>query len=310
MEVIVYTHSDVLKHEMGANHPECPERIIAITAALQKAAFAPQLIWKEAPEASQAQLLRVHTTSHIDSLFALAPQKGYVPLDSDTTMNPYTLSAALHAAGAVVAAVDEICKPNPIYKRAFCLVRPPGHHAEPDTAMGFCFFNNIAVGVAHALAQGYCERVAIIDFDVHHGNGTETMFTHEPRVLFWSSFQHPFYPGTFLNNKPAHIHLCPLQNGEGSAVFRNHVTQKLIPLLEDFKPQCIFISAGFDAHHKDPLANINLSAEDYAFITTALCNIADKYAQGRVISTLEGGYHLEAISESAVAHVRQLGLSN
>ncbi len=272
---------------MGTTHPESPERIRAITAMLKTAVFSPQLLWKEAPMATKAQLLRVHQAEHIETIFSRAPKTGYLQLDADTSMNPHTLSAALHAAGAVVAAADDVFDKNSKQRQVFCLVRPPGHHAEPHKAMGFCIVNNIAVGVAHALAQGYCQRIAIADFDVHHGNGTEAMFAHEPRVLFWSSFEHPFYPGTVLSGKPPHIHLCTMKSGEGSARFRNYVETDLIPALEDFKPQCIFISAGLDAHQRDPLANIRLVTEDYAFITKALCQIEKKYADGNNNTNLE-----------------------
>lgn len=304
MRITIFTHPDCLKHEMGSFHPECPARLQAITKALQQSAFADQLVWQEAPLATKAQLTAVHHADYVDTIFALAPQEGFVPLDPDTGMNPFTLPAALRAAGALIAAVDAVFTQK--CKRVFCLVRPPGHHAEPNKAMGFCFFNNVAVGVAHALKTYHCQRVAIVDFDVHHGNGTETMFLAEPKVCFWSSFQHPFYPGTQLTGKPAHIHLCPLALGAGSHQFRQLVETQLVPILENFKPQCIFISAGFDAHRADPLANIQLNAADYTFITQAIVNIADKYANGKVISTLEGGYHLQALSESVVAHLEAL----
>jgi len=286
---------------MGEGHPESPARLAAILAAFNKVPWVKEIDWQEAPSATKQQLQRVHPLQYIESIYKASPKEGYVRLDPDTVMNPYTLSAALHAAGAQVAAVDEVFTKRT--SKVFCLVRPPGHHAEPDTAMGFCFFNNVAVGVAHALAEYNCKRVAIIDFDVHHGNGTETMFTKDPRVCFWSSFQHPFYPGTSLEGKPAHIHLRPLQAGISGQEFRQRVDSELIPILEKFQPECVFISAGFDAHRLDPLANLSLEASDYAYITKAVCKIATKYAEGRVISTLEGGYHLNALSDSVTAHI-------
>jgi acetoin utilization deacetylase AcuC-like enzyme len=231
----------------------------------------------------------------------MAPTQGYNALDPDTIMNPFTLPAALHAAGAIIAAVDDTFAQRT--QKSFCLVRPPGHHAEPDVAMGFCFFNNVAIGVKHAMAKYNCQRIAIIDFDVHHGNGTHTTFMNEPRVFFWSSFQHPFYPGVSLTNVSPNIHLCPLNAGTNSAQYRGIITKELLPALEEFKPEIIFISAGFDAHQSDPLANIQLTTEDYAFITHVLCKVADKTAQGRIISTLEGGYNLPALGASAAAHV-------
>ncbi|MCS5710397.1 histone deacetylase family protein [Candidatus Berkiella aquae] len=304
MSIIVFTHPIFVKHEMGVGHPESPQRIKAIQQALEKAPYHQQLIWQEPPQATKAQLARVHHEDYIEKLFKVAPQTGYLSLDPDTVMNPYSLTAALHAAGSVVAAVEAVFHGET--QKAFCLVRPPGHHAEPDRAMGFCFFNNIAVGVAHALAQNYCQRVAIIDFDVHHGNGTETMMLQEPGVCFWSSFEHPFYPGTQLNGKPEHIHLCPLSAGTTGELFRGKIDQELIPLLEAFKPECLFISAGFDAHQLDPLADLKLQTSDYAYVTEKLREIADKYANGRMISTLEGGYHLTAIADSVVAHINSL----
>lgn len=303
MPVTIYTDPSCLKHEMGKLHPESPQRLIAISQALQNASFASQLIWKTSPLVTQAQLERVHSKKYIESLFSAAPKKGYFRLDPDTLMNPYTLTAARHAAGALIAAVDQVF--TTANRHVFCMVRPPGHHAEPNKAMGFCFFNNIAVGVAHALTQYACSRVAIIDFDLHHGNGTEAIFLHEPRVFFWSSFQHPFYPGTKLQTL-SHIHHCPLPAGTTGQIFRQKVTQQLIPLLEVHQPACIFISAGFDAHQQDPLGNLSFQAQDYAYITKLLCEIAQKYAKGRVISTLEGGYHLDALAESSVAHIQAL----
>lgn len=304
MPLAIFTHPDCLKHDMGRAHPESPARLEVIIKALKQASYADQLRWIEAPQATKVQLTRVHHSDYIDNIFSLAPQSGYLPIDPDTGMNPYTLPAALRASGALIAAVDEVFAGKT--KRAFCLVRPPGHHAEPGIAMGFCFFNNVAVGVAHAIAQYHCERVAIVDFDVHHGNGTEVMFSYEPKVCFWSSFQYPFYPPTRLTNKTKNIHLCPLAAGNGGGIFRQKVELELIPLLENFKPQIIFISAGFDAHRLDPLANLLLEANDYAFVTHAISDIAQKYAQGKIISTLEGGYHLQALAESAVAHVEAL----
>jgi acetoin utilization deacetylase AcuC-like enzyme len=289
---------------MGPDHPESPLRLKAIQDSLLNAPFAAKLDWREPQKATPAQLKRVHYADYVDHLFAIAPKEGYWVLDPDTIMNPFTLSAALLASGAQVNAVDEIFQGK--LDRAFCLVRPPGHHAEPDKAMGFCFFNNVAVGVAHALEVYHCQRVAIVDFDVHHGNGTESMFREDPRVCFWSSFQHPFYPGTRLNNQPSHIHLCPLAAGTGSSEFRQKIELELIPALEAFKPECIFISAGFDAHQLDPLANLRLTTQDYHYVTRILCDIANQFCGGKIISTLEGGYHLKALAESVLTHVDAL----
>lgn len=304
MKIEIITHRDCIKHEMGPYHPEAPGRLESIINALKASNLSECLNWKEASQATRTQIMGVHDERYINSLFKLSPHTGYVPLDPDTAMNPDTLNAALHAAGAIIDAVEDIFSGKT--KRAFCAVRPPGHHAEPAQAMGFCFFNNVAIGVSHALNKYACQRIAIVDFDVHHGNGTESMFMGDPRVCLWSSFQHPFYPGTKLFNKPEHIHLVPLDAGTSSEAYRDKVNSDLIPILENFKPEMIFISAGFDAHHSDPLANLNFKTEDYYFITHAVCKVADKYSQGRVISTLEGGYNLKALSESVVAHVRAL----
>lgn len=289
---------------MGINHPECPNRLEVISQALQQASIASQLTWKEAPLATKDHLRRVHDPEYIEFIFSQSPKEGYVLLDPDTMMNPFTLSAALRASGAQIAAVDEIWAGNT--KRAFCLVRPPGHHAELGEAMGFSFFNNIAVGVHHAFSTYHCQRIAIVDFDVHHGNGTESMFMRDPRVCFWSCFQHPFYPGTVLSGKPSHIHLCPLAAGTQSEIFRQKVDLELIPILKNFKPECIFISAGFDGHQRDPLANLRLVEEDYRFITRRVCEVADEFAKSRVISTLEGGYNLQVLGSSVLAHIEAM----
>ncbi len=301
MSLTVYSHPDCIKHEMGLGHPESPARLEAILYALKQAPWQQELQWVEAPLATKEQLARVHHREYIERLFAQSPKHGYHTLDADTMMNPYSLHAALRAAGAMVAAVEDIFHSKTT--KAFCLVRPPGHHAEPDKAMGFCFFNNIAVGVAHALEQGYCQRIAVIDFDVHHGNGTETMLMQEPKVCFWSSFEHPFYPGVQLTGKPAHIHFCPLPAGTSGEIFRQKIAGELIPLLEQFEPECLFISAGFDAHRLDPLADLLLDTSDYAYVTNALCDIAKKFAKGRIISTLEGGYNLNALADAVCAHI-------
>lgn len=288
---------------MGPYHPESPQRLIAIKQALTAAPWANQLTWFEAASATKDQLLTVHTKAYVESLFSMKPNK-YLSLDPDTMMNPFTLSAALHAAGALIGAVKEAYEGK--HQKAFCAIRPPGHHAEPDAAMGFCFFNNVAIGVRHAIDHYDCQRVAIVDFDVHHGNGTESMFKDEPKVCFWSSFQHPFYPGAKVPSRSSFVHLSPLSAGADSTTFRKIVDNELIPLLESFQPECIFISAGFDAHHLDPLANINLTSQDYGYVTEKICQIAHKTAQGRVISTLEGGYHLKAIAESVIEHVNAM----
>ncbi len=302
----IYTHSDCLKHEMEQGHPEAPTRLTACKKALQAdPAICEQLQWKNAPKATKAQLARVHDRSYIERTFALSPREGTIKKAVDANMNPHTLLAALRAAGAQIAAVEDVMRGKT--KRAFCLVRPPGHHASQNRAAGFSFFNNVAVGAAHAMQAFNVKRVAIIDFDVHHGDGTERIFYHDPRVLFWSSFQHPHYPhGTRLEGHPPHINLAPMKEGSGSQEFRKRVETQLIPSLLAFKPECIFISAGFDAHKKDKLSAINLNEEDYAFVTKEICKVAEKFAQGRVISTLEGGYNVKALAASVKSHVKAL----
>lgn len=260
----------------------------------------------EAQQATRVQLKRVHTPTLIDYLFAQAPQQDYVRLDPDTVMSTHSLAAALHAAGAVTMAVDAVMSGQ--VRRAFCAVRPPGHHATHDTAMGFCLFNNIAVGAAHALATHKLERVAIVDFDVHHGNGTQAIFWNEPRVLYASSHQWPLYPGTGTREETGSNHIVNalLSPGAGSAEFHRAYEETLLPALDFFAPQLLLISAGFDAHRLDPLANLNLETEDYAWVTQRLVEIAERHAQGRIISSLEGGYNLTALRQSCAAHVQAL----
>lgn len=304
--VNVYTHSDCLKHEMRANHPESPKRLAACLKALKSDSISKQLQWIDAPLATKKQLMRVHDKAYVNKYFTIKPpQKSYIKKDNDTLRCPDTLNAALRGAGAQIAAVDDVMKGKT--KRAFCLVRPPGHHASSNKASGFCFFNNVAVGAAHALEAHKLKRVAVIDFDVHHGDGTEAIFQNDPRVMFWSSFEHPHYPNNVkLGGKPSHIKLAPMKAGSGSAEFRKIVDTQLIPSLLKFKPECIFISAGFDAHIKDHLAHINLTEEDFAYVTKRICDVAEKVAKGRVISTLEGGYNVQALAASVKSHVKAL----
>ena len=300
----LYTHSACLKHLPGPGHPESPARLQAVLEALDNDRFA-MLDRIEAPRATRAQLERVHTAALIECVVANAPNEGFVQLDADTTMSPDSLEAALRAAGAVCAAVDALLDGRAT--RAFCAVRPPGHHATRDAAMGFCLFNNIAVGAAHALARGI-ERVAIVDFDVHHGNGTQDIFWNTPSVLYASTHQWPLYPGTGAPNETGagNIVNAPLPPASSSFVFREACRDIILPALHRFRPQLVMISAGFDAHYLDPLANLNLDAEDYAWITRELVDIAHKYADGRVVSSLEGGYSLTALRQSTTAHVAAL----
>ena len=301
----LFTHSVCLQHDPGPGHAESPARLRAVLEALDQDRFA-TVDRIEAPRATREQLLRVHTPAHVDRILAITPEADTVRLDEDTLMSPASAEAGLRAAGAVVAAVDAVMTGQAL--RAFCAVRPPGHHATPDTAMGFCLFNNIAVGAAHALAAHGLKRVAIADFDVHHGNGTQDIFQRESRVLFISTHQQPLYPGTGDADERGvgNIVNAPLSPGEGSYEFRTLWSDVLLPRLHAFKPQLVLVSAGFDAHQRDPLANLELQAEDYAWITERLVDLAHAHAGGRLVSTLEGGYDLQALAASASAHVSAL----
>lgn len=298
----LYTHAVCLQHDPGPGHAESPARLRAVLNALDQDRFA--IVDRvEAPRATREQLLRVHTADHVDRILSITPDDGTVRLDEDTLMSPASAEAGLRAAGALVAAVDAVMKGHT--NRAFCAVRPPGHHATQDTAMGFCLFNNVAVAAAHALAAHGLKRVAIADFDVHHGNGTQDIFQREPRVLFMSSHQSPLYPGTGSAEETGvgNVINAPLSPGDGSYEFRELWDGVLLPRLHAFKPQLVLISAGFDAHRNDPLSDIRLQTEDYTWITERLVDIARTHADGRVVSTLEGGYDLTALAASASAHV-------
>jgi acetoin utilization deacetylase AcuC-like enzyme len=259
-----------------------------------------------APLATREQLECVHSADYINSIFASAPKHGLVSLDPDTWMNPYTLTAALRAAGAVVFAVDLVMTGK--LNAAFCNVRPPGHHAERAHAMGFCFFNNVAVGAAHALTQYQLKRIAIVDFDVHHGNGTENIFKNDERVLLCSSFQHPFYPFSGAETRNPHILNLPLPLGCNGKIFRAAVETHWLKQIKEFKPEMIFFSAGFDGHEKDVMAGMSLHEEDYAWITQKVKAIADEVCHGRIVSTLEGGYALDVLGLAAVAHIEALSI--
>jgi len=303
----VYTHPACLEHGPGTGHPESPARLRAVLQALDHARFA-SVERIEAPRATREQLERVHDTGYVDRIFANAPAEGHARLDPDTVMSPGSREAALRAAGAVCAAADAVLAGET--KRAFCAVRPPGHHATHDAAMGFCLFNNVAVAAAHALSAHGIQRVAIVDFDVHHGNGTQDIFRHDTRVLYASSHQMPLYPGTGAADErgDGNIVNAPLPPGAGSAEFRAAWEEKLLPELDWFRPQLLLISAGFDAHARDPLAELQLTTDDYTWISHRLCELADRHADGRIVSALEGGYDLVALRECTTAHVGELDL--
>jgi len=304
MSVALVTHADCILHEMGMHHPESPERLKAVLDALDASGFGGQLDEHEAPQARTEELARVHVEAHIETVHASAPEEDYAYLDPDTSMNRMSLSASLRAAGAVVRATDLVLEGSAT--RAFCAVRPPGHHATPLRAMGFCIFNNVAVGAAHALERHGLERVAILDFDVHHGNGTEDMFRDDPRVMFCSTFQHPYYPFCGADTRAPNVVNVPLPAMTGSDGFRAAVERTWLPALERFEPQLVMVSAGFDAHREDPLAHLQLGDDDYEWITERIAEVAERHADGRIVSTLEGGYNTRALARSVVRHVRAL----
>ncbi len=297
-------HPECMLHDMGMQHPECPARLTSIEDHLLATGLMQHLICEAAPMASREQLLRAHDGGYIDSLSSASPHNGLIHLDPDTAMNPHTLSAALHAAGAVVKATDMVLHGE--VENAFCNVRPPGHHACRNHAMGFCFFNNVAVGAAHALEKHGIERVAIVDFDVHHGNGTEDIFADDHRVMMVSTFQHPFYPYSGTEKVSDLMINIPLAAYSGGLQFRQAVEKKWLPALNEFMPQMIFVSAGFDAHRDDDMASLSLVEDDYAWVTKQIVAMAGRHAKGRLVSTLEGGYDLPALARSVQAHIREL----
>ena len=304
MPTAYITHPSFLQHDMGPYHPECPDRLRAIGDRLISSGLDAHLVRHSAPAADSDTLALVHAPEYIATIEAESPAAGLHYLDPDTAMCAHSLRAAKHAAGAVVLATDLVVRGE--CRTAFCAVRPPGHHAERRRAMGFCLFNNVAVGAAHALSAHGLERVAIVDFDVHHGNGTEDIFSDDPRVLMVSTFQYPLYPYSGVDNPAPNMVNIPLPGGAGSKEFRAAVNERWLPALERHRPQLIFVSAGFDAHREDPLAGLEFADADFAWVTRELVGVAAKHAQGRIVSTLEGGYSLSALGRSAVEHVREL----
>lgn len=298
------THPDCLLHTLGREHPESPDRLRAIERHLSKAGILPHLVRHAAPLATRHQLQRVHTEDYLDMVAFASPESGLVFLSFDAAMCPDSHQAALRAAGAVTQAVDLVLFGD--VDNAFCAVRPPGHHAESGFGMGFCIFNNVAVGAAHAMAEFGLKRVAILDFDVHHGNGTNEIFRNDERVLFCSTFESPFYPYCGEKSGNHHIINVPLPAGTDGAAFQQAVIEHWVPAIEAFQPEMIFISAGFDAHRDDFMSNFLLTEEDYTWVTAEIMKLANKHAQGRVVSVLEGGYNPDALGTSVVAHVREL----
>jgi acetoin utilization deacetylase AcuC-like enzyme len=304
MTVGIISHYLCASHEMGKLHPESPARLSAIKDQLIRSGLDFAIRQYEANPIEPELLSLVHDPEYINYIFDNAPTEGIFRLDPDTLMNPYTLKAVLHAAGAAVQAVDLVMSKE--LTAAFCAIRPPGHHAEKNRAMGFCFFNNIAIAAAYARKQYNLKKVAILDFDVHHGNGTEDIFTGQPDVLFCSTFQHPFYPFSGTGKTPPNIINTPLDATASSEEFQKAVNDNWLPALEEFKPEMLFISAGFDAHAEDEMSHIRLYEPDYRWVTDKLRAIADQHCEGRIVSVLEGGYDLSALGRSVVAHVNGL----
>jgi acetoin utilization deacetylase AcuC-like enzyme len=305
MTTALYTHAACLQHDTGPGHPERIQRLSAVLQAVKGPAFE-AVRWREAPLAAIEQIERVHDGDYVRGALAAVPDQGWVRLDGDTVISPGSGEAALRAAGAVTAAVGAVLMGE--FKNAFCAVRPPGHHAEREVAMGFCIFNNIAIGAAEARAVHGLERVAVMDFDVHHGNGTQHMFDHDPNLFFASTHQMPLYPGTGARGERGVGNICnaPLPPGAGSDAFRAAMEKTVLPAIAAFRPELILISAGFDAHRDDPLASLEFETEDYHWATARLCALAESCCGGRVVSTLEGGYDLAALGESAAAHLAAL----
>jgi acetoin utilization deacetylase AcuC-like enzyme len=304
MTTALIRHRECLLHDMGEHHPECPDRLHAIEDQLIASGIISYLAEYEAPVATRAQLERVHSPDYVAALEACVPARGLTHLDPDTAMNPHSLGAARRAAGAAVLATDLVIGGQA--SAAFCCVRPPGHHAERRRAMGFCFFNNVAVAAAHALEAHGLERVAIVDFDVHHGNGTEDIFRDDLRVMMVSTFQHPFYPYSGTEGRSDRMVNIPLPAYTSGMGFREAVETFWLPALERFEPRMLFLSAGFDAHREDDMASLNLTEADYAWVTERVKEVARRHAEGRIVSVLEGGYALNALGRSVVAHIRAL----
>jgi acetoin utilization deacetylase AcuC-like enzyme len=306
LNTLVLSHPDCLAHDMGPGHPERPDRILAIERILEHERFQ-HLARENAPLGAREQILRVHPATHYEMIEQASPHQGLARLDSDTAMGPGTFEAALRSVGGACHAVNEVMERR--VTNAFVATRPPGHHAETATAMGFCFFNNAAIAARHAQSVHGAERVAIMDFDVHHGNGTQDIFWADGSVLYASTHEMPLYPGTGAKNETGErgtIVNAPLSAGDAGEAFRDAMTSRVLPAIDVFAPDLIIISAGFDAHRRDPLANINLVEADFAWATGKLMDLAEKHSKGRLVSLLEGGYDLEGLARSVAAHVMML----
>jgi acetoin utilization deacetylase AcuC-like enzyme len=304
-KTLLVTHPACIEHDPGAHHPERPHRLRVILKALDAPAFS-ALERREAPQVAREQLHRVHDARFVELLLGAAPEFGQVHLDPDTVMSPGSAEAALRAAGGACAAVDAVMTGEA--ERAFVAVRPPGHHAERGRAMGFCLFNNVAVAARQAQAAHGAKRVAVVDFDVHHGNGTQHMFEQDPTLFYASTHQWPCYPGTGAEDEEGvgNVVNVGLPPGSGSLPFRQAYERRILPALDTFAPDLLIVSAGFDAHEADPLADIRINEDDYAWLTSELVRIAKQRCNGRVVSSLEGGYDLRALAASAAAHVQVL----
>lgn len=305
MTTLLYAHPACQEHDTGFGHPECAARLTAILNILSTTPFT-ALERRDPPKATSEQLTRIHSQSHLERILGQIPKQGYYAIDGDTVISPGSGEAALRAVGAVCAAVDAVLGREA--HNAFCAIRPPGHHAEPSQAMGFCLFNNVAIGAAHARTAHALQRVAVIDFDVHHGNGTQVAFAHDPGYFYASIHQAHIYPGTGRREEQGigNIVNMPLSANSGSAELRQGWDQNIAPALRQFQPELILISAGFDAHHMDPLAELNFTEDDYAWLTEEILRIAVDCCEGRVISVLEGGYNLSALASSVAVHVKTL----
>jgi len=307
MTSLLITHPSFLEHDTGQHHPERADRLRAVLAALDDAAFT-DLDRLTAPAATMEQLTRVHPQDYVDAILGVRPPPGELAqIDADTVMSARSAEAARHAAGALVAGVDAVVEGRA--RTAFAAVRPPGHHALPSVPGGFCLFNSVAVGALHAQSAHGLERVAIIDFDVHHGQGTQAIVEPDPRLFYASSHQSPLYPGTGSARErgmAGNVVNVPLAAGSGSAAFRAAWAERILPALDQFAPELILVSAGFDAHRRDPLAQLSVETADFVWLTEELLAIADRHAAGRLVSVLEGGYDLDALAESVAAHVRAL----
>ena len=304
MRAAYISHASSVRHEMGEGHPECPDRVAVIADRLLMRGVLDYMESFDAQPATETQICRAHDARLYAELRAMAPREGYVHVDPDTSMNAHTWNAALHAAGAAVQATELVLRGG--FKRAFCNVRPPGHHAERSQAMGFCFFNNVAVGIRHALDELGLQRVALVDFDVHHGNGSEDIFAGDERVLMVSTFQsrlYPYFGETAKGPNMCNIALAPYSDGDA---LKRAVIQHWVPALRAFAPQMVFISAGFDAHRDDDMSHLGWADADYGWVTQRLVEIAEETAEGRVVSMLEGGYNLPALARSVEQHVRAL----